>query len=204
MTLASSLALMAALFIFCAAPGPCVFALTARSLSAGARPALGMALGMLMGDLFFLLSAIFGLAVLARSLGEFFVILKILGGAYCIWLGIQAWRQPLGEWSGSECLHHGSLMRNAFTGLLICLSNPKVILFYLGFLPAFMDLESLGYGDIILVTGLVAFAIGSTLAGFVFLSHQARVFLRRTRARRAINRVAGSAMIAAGVTVITK
>lgn len=200
MTLASSLALMGALFLFCAAPGPGVMAVTARSLLSGPRTALPMALGMTLGDLAYFTCAVFGLAMLARSMGELFVLVKLAGGGYCVWIGLQAWRARPEEDEGLVP-RANSAWRGFGHGFLICLSNPKVILFYLGFLPAFVDLQALSAGELFAIGAMVAVVIGGTLCGYVLLAHQARRFLRRPRSLKIANRISGTVLIGAGVAV---
>ncbi len=81
-----------AMLILAASPGPGVFATVARALSSGFRPAVGVIAGIVAGDIIFLGLAVFGLSVIAQAMGEFFFIIKIVGGAYLIWLGLKMWR----------------------------------------------------------------------------------------------------------------
>lgn len=91
MTIESSIAFTIAMIILAASPGPGVFATVAQALAGGFRSTLEVIAGIVAGDLVFLLLAVFGLSALARTLGEFFIVIKIAGGCYLIWLGIKMW-----------------------------------------------------------------------------------------------------------------
>jgi len=93
---------------------------------------------------------------------------------------------------------------NLLTGLLITLANPKVILFYLGLLPTFIDLTALTTSDILVVVLIVSGVLGLTMLGYALIASRARELVRNARVARAINRTAGGAMILAGATLATK
>jgi threonine/homoserine/homoserine lactone efflux protein len=198
MTLESSLLLSGALFLFCAAPGPGVIAVTARSLGAGFRPAASMAVGMTAGDLFYLAAALFGLSAVGRHLGELFFWVRMAGSGYLVFLGLKmALRPPQAAHApASAARRHGF-----WAGFAVSLGNPKVILFYLGFLPAFIDLPTLGAWGAAAVMALVALVIGGTLLGYAFLGGRARRLLKSPATIRRVHRTAGAMMIGAGLAV---
>jgi threonine/homoserine/homoserine lactone efflux protein len=92
MSLLSIFSLAIAMFILAATPGPGVFATISRSLASGFVPSLAVIAGIVTGDIIFLLFAIMGLSVIAQAMGNFFVVIKIIGAAYLIFLGIKIWR----------------------------------------------------------------------------------------------------------------
>lgn len=203
MTLEASIALALAVLVFAATPGPAIMACVAQALSNGFRSSLGLIVGIVLGDLLFLLFAIYGLSAIAQVLGQLFLIVKLVGGAYLVWLGWTMWNaEPTpadaavegerGGWSGFTA------------GLVVTLSNPKVILFYLGFLPAFMDLTRLRALDVAVVAGVVtAVLLGVNVAYAYSASRARRVFTSR-RALRNVNRGAGTVMIGTGLVVISR
>ena len=91
MPILSFIGLSIALFVFAAIPGPGVFATVSRSLASGFRPAVAVVSGIILGDIVYLLFAIFGLSFVAQALGEFFIYVKICGGIYLVWLGLKIW-----------------------------------------------------------------------------------------------------------------
>lgn len=192
-----------ALFILAATPGPGVFATISRSIASGFVPSLGVIAGIVTGDIVFLLFAILGMSVIANAMGSFFVVVKMIGSAYLIFLGIKLFRSepvPVDEGNGKKGMKYG----NYFSGLLITLSNPKVILFYCGFLPTFMDLSSLTKPDILIVAGTVALVLSGVLVFYAFLADRARVFFKSRESVKRLNRTAGCMMIATGVAIAAK
>jgi len=192
------------MLVLAASPGPGVFATTARAMASGFRPALAVIWGIVLGDIIFLLFAAFGLSMVARVLGNLFFIVKICGGAYLIWLGIKIWLQK------PELVHHQqdsatrSNWGNFVSGLIITLSNPKVILFYCGFLPTFLDLTTLTIIDLALVVAIITAVLGVVLGAYAYLASRARKMFTNKRSVRRLNRAAGSVMVAAGVAIAVR
>jgi threonine/homoserine/homoserine lactone efflux protein len=90
------------------------------------------------------------------------------------------------------------------SGLLITLGNPKVILFYLGFLPAFVDLAMLNAGDVVIIAGVVSLVLGATMLGYAYAASRARRLFQRRATKRILNRTSGSVMIATGAVLATR
>ncbi|MDP7283611.1 MAG: LysE family translocator [Arenicellales bacterium] len=165
-------ALLVASAVFAVTPGPGIVAIIGRSLGSGAAPGLILGIGLILGDLCYLTLALLGLTWLEQTLGGFFVWVRLMGGIYLFWIGMQLFRagdRP----ATTQAVIVRHPLREITTGLVISLSNPKVILFYLGFLPAFYDLSTLqasalpflylaiGGG---LLTGVIAWACGISIA----------------------------------------
>ena len=117
-------------------PGVSVLAVSARSAAFGFAHGIFTSLGIVVGDMAFILVAIYGLSVLAGLMGNYFFLIKYLGGAYLIWLGIVLWRSKSKVEKVADS-GKSSLPSSFMTGLLITLGDQKAILFYLGFFPAF-------------------------------------------------------------------
>ncbi|MBC8440352.1 MAG: LysE family translocator [Deltaproteobacteria bacterium] len=203
MSLLSIFSLAIAMFILAATPGPGVFATISRSLASGFVPSLAVIAGIVTGDIIFLLFAIMGMSVIAQAMGNFFVVIKIVGAAYLIFIGIKIWRSKpvqVQEIKGGKNKNYG----NFLSGLFITLSNPKVILFYCGFLPTFMDLSSLGPIDICIVAITISIVLSSVLIFYAYLANQARVFFSSTGSVKRLYRTAGGVMIVAGVAIAAK
>ena len=144
MTIETALGLSFALFIFCLLPGPGVLAVTARSLASGFRPAMGLALGMTAGDMFYAAVAMLGLAAIGRILGEFFLLVKMAGVGVFDLDGVQA------DYQAGRILE-GSQNRKpppAWAGISWSASPsawaiPRWSCFIWAFLPVFLDLDRL-------------------------------------------------------------
>lgn len=198
MTLESSLSFFLAIFVFGVTPGPGVFAIMARALVKGSGACFMLALGMTISDILYLVAACLGLAVIATQWGELFTVIRIVGAAYLIYLGWKMWRAPLSlEPDQSESSKSG-MMLSFLQGFLISASNPKVILFYIAFLPTFMDLSALSGGDILIAAILTLGALMLGLMMIAVFASRARQWFQSDTAVKRINRSAGSIMIGAG------
>lgn len=203
MTLLSVLALAGAMFLLAITPGPGVFATVARSLASGFSHAAILVLGIVTGDLIFLLLAVYGLAAVAELLGGFFTVVKLVGGAYLLWLGFRIWRsKPQTE--RVQGVRELSWKANYLSGLVITLSNPKVILFYLGFLPTFLDMTQLNAMDVAIAAVVVSTVLGAVMLGYAWSAHRARQLFTSARAERVMNRSAGGVMMATGTFLIVR
>ncbi|MCP4368173.1 MAG: LysE family translocator [Deltaproteobacteria bacterium] len=192
------------MLVLAASPGPGVFATVARALASGFRPALAVIFGIVLGDIIFLMLAVFGLSMIAQALGDLFFIVKICGGAYLIFLGIRIWMREPALASNENQNRSGTLWGNFVSGLIITLSNPKVILFYCGFLPTFLDLSVLTLSDLALVVGIITFILACVLSTYALLASRARSMFTNLKAARRLNRAAGGVMIATGVVIATR
>jgi len=189
------------MLVLAASPGPGVFATTARAMASGFKPALAVIWGIILGDIIFLLFAAFGLSMVARALGNLFFIVKICGGAYLVWLGIKIWLQKPELVQSHQNSSTRSYWGNFFSGLIITLSNPKVILFYCGFLPTFLDLSALTIIDLALVVAIITAVLSGVLITYAYLASRARKMFTNERAVKRLNRAAGGVMVAAGVVI---
>ena len=133
MHLESIAAFALAMFVLAASPGPGVFAVTARSMTAGFPRACAMIAGMVLGDLLFLLAAVFGLAALAQTLNWLFTLVKYAGAAYLVYLGLRfifSRPAPAADGAPRSAPRHSARTRDGFaasfaSGLAVTLGNPK-------------------------------------------------------------------------------
>lgn len=203
MTLYSMLAFAGAMFLLAITPGPGVFATISRGLASGFNNAAFVVLGIVLGDIIFLLLAIFGLSAIASVLGDFFIIVKYLGGAYLLYLGYKILTSKVDE-TKLDGVYELSWKKNFLAGLLITLANPKVILFYLGFLPTFVNLQTLTAIDIIIISTIVTIVLGGVMLGYAYSASGAKKLFKSKSAKRKMNVVAGTTMLSAGGVLITK
>jgi homoserine/homoserine lactone efflux protein len=127
-------------------PGPNgLLALTHGALY-GVRRTVSTIAGGALGFTIIIALSLFGIGALLAASAELLTVLKWLGGAYLVWLGIQVWRSPplgLQQDAGARVITATALFRQ---GLLAAITNPKGILFFVAFLPQFLstDLPLLG------------------------------------------------------------
>jgi len=152
MSFESGLAFFIAIIIFSITPGPGVFALLARAMTQGAWSCFSLSLGMAVSDIIYLILACLGLAVIAEHWGIFFTLIRIVGALYLIYLGWKMWHDRSHLLKDSKNSIKRSELMSFVQGFLISASNPKVILFYIAFLPTFMDLTILTSEDIVIAS----------------------------------------------------
>ncbi len=197
MSLESSLSFFLAIFIFGITPGPGVFAILARALVSGTASCFYLALGMVISDIIYLVLACFGLAALAEHWSSAFTVVRIIGACYLIYLGIKMWCATHQQVSVDSEPNH-KIKLSFFQGFIISASNPKVILFYIAFLPTFMDLTLLSHRDIALASGLTLIGLMAGLMLIAAGAASARRYIRSPKGHKTLNRTAGSLMIGAG------
>jgi len=196
----SLLLFMTGAIVLLVIPGPAVLFIVSRSIGYGRPAGLVSAMGIAVGSLFHVAAATLGLSALLVSSASAFELLKYAGAAYLVYLGVRTLRSsdtsylqpPAGERS----------LRNIFGhGVLVNLLNPKTALFFLAFLPQFVDpsrghatLQILELGVLFSVMGWMSDTIWAFLAG-TFASHiRGNSNLRRTQ-----RNVSGGALIALGL-----
>lgn len=198
MTVESALSFFIAVFVFCVTPGPGVFATIARAMGSGARSCTLMSLGMSVSDCTYLVMACLGLAAIANHFGEVFTLIRLVGAAYLVYLGWKMWTAPVRIDTEADLPPVSGPGATFLQGFLISASNPKVMVFYIAFLPTFIDLEALALTDILLAVALALAALMSGLVLIAATAARARRFFQTPAAVRGLNRGSGSLMAAAG------
>jgi threonine/homoserine/homoserine lactone efflux protein len=203
MELQQSLSLLFTMFIPAIVPGPVVFAIISRSFSHGLMPAMQLFLGVLIADYLFICIALFGLTALASVMGSAFIIIKYCSAAYLCILGFQLINEKPQAAQIADIGEHNNFkgIKNTSTGLMIGLSNPKAIIFYIGFFPAFVSSTNISLNDALIVMSIATIAFGSINLCYALMAVKARKVFKSAKANRVINLIAGSIMIIAGILI---
>ena len=204
MNLAHLITFAVALTIAVASPGPGVAAVVARALSTGFRRTLPILGGLILGDIIYISAAIGGLAALATTFGEVFVVVRWLGAAYLIYLAIRLWRSRPEQEPDEAARPRGSAVQVFLAGLSITLGNPKVMVFYLALLPALIDLRTVGPAEYLAMIGIVAVVLTLVMGTYAALAGRARTFLATPGRRKVLDRIAGSVMAGAAAAIIAR
>ncbi|WP_421855508.1 LysE family translocator [Oricola sp.] len=203
MTLAGFVTYAVALSIAAAIPGPGVIALVARALGSGFRPTLPMLFGLALGDVVYLGAAVLGLAYVAATFGAAFTAIKYLGAAYLVWMAISFWRAGAST-EKVAARSAGTAWSGFVAGFLVTMGNPKVIIFYLALLPAFLDLSSVGVADFAVLIVLTFAVLVGVLLPYVALAGRARTMLQTPRALVMLNRVAATFLAGAAAAIASR
>ena len=203
MSMSSAIALAAAMVVLALLPSLSVMTVLARSASLGFRHGAATSLGIVAGDILYILTAIYGLALLAEQMAPLLTLLQYLGAAYLIWLGLSLWRASPSALT-LEKITDEPWLSSFLAGFLLTLADQKAIMFYLSFFPAFVDLASLTLVDTVMVVAIAIIAVGGAKLLYAFLAAQARSLLPKTQISRAFSWVAGTMMIAVGIALLFK
>jgi len=203
MTFESAVTFFIAIFIFGITPGPGVFAILAKAMVEGTQRCFMLAFGMVVSDIIYLLLACLGLATIAEHWGGLFTVIRWVGAAYLIYLGYKIFTSKPETDATTNSINKRSSLEFV-QGFLISASNPKVILFYIAFLPTFMDLTILTTRDVALAAILTMIALMLGLTLIAYCAHWASAKLRTEKAVNQLNRSAGSIMMGAGVYLASR
>ncbi len=196
---ASTLAVFAAAsFALIAVPGPSVLYIVGASISQGRRAGLASMLGVQAGGLVHVFAAAIGVSALIASSAEAFNVVKFAGAAYLVYVGVQRIRHA-GEDDHTVAAprSHAHLFRQ---GVVVNVLNPKVAIFFVAFLPQFIDPAAGSPGMQIVALGLLFIAIASVSDGaYALLAGTAAEHLRGSlESRRRLDRVSGTIIIGLG------
>ena len=195
-----------AFFIFtetalCLTPGPAVLFVVSQALKRGSLKSLWANAGILSGDAFYFALSATGVGALLLASHSLFVGVKWLGAAYLIYLGVKTFvdrgsagndgreKRAIGDGWGSRLLLRGFAVQAA---------NPKALVFFTALLPQFIN-PGARVAIQLLILGISSlFVEFLVLAGYGILAGRVSLFARQPRFARAINRVSGGLLIAAG------
>jgi threonine/homoserine/homoserine lactone efflux protein len=130
-----------AVFLISATPGPNMLHVMTQSIHHGPRRSIATMAGLMSAILLCLIASALGLGALLKTSPRLFDGLRYAGVAYLLWLGIKAWRAPIGEAGEVGAPRARSLRALYGTGLLTGLSNPKLIIFAAALFPQFIDTD---------------------------------------------------------------
>ena len=162
-------------------PGPAVLYITSRSIEQGKQAGFASVLGISIGTLFHILATTCGLSLLVMQSPILFNTIKIIGAGYLVYLGIKTYLQKqLFNFDDLES-RQTNLKKVFIDGIIVNTFNPKAIIFFLAFIPQFLNLE---YGHIAMQTlfyglSFLVLAVSSDIL-FVLLSQPLRKFLQRS------------------------
>jgi threonine/homoserine/homoserine lactone efflux protein len=180
-------------------PGPAVLYIVTRSIEQGRIAGLMSVLGICAGTLFHVAAAALGISALLVSSALAFSVLKYVGAAYLVFLGIRTLlTKPPARAEGA--LNHSSLQQVFTQGVVVNLLNPHTALFFFAFLPQFVDPAKGHVSAQIVALGLLFIAMAATTdAGWAIAAGTAGNWIKgHPRFARAQRSVAGCALIGLG------
>ena len=189
--------------VMLAIPGPTIVMVVGQALAHGRSVALASIAGVGLGDLLAAGLSLAGVGVLLAASAMAFTALKWAGAAYLVWIGLRMWRAPAAmpvDDEGGEpspaCGLTARVFRDAF---LVTLFNPKGIVFFVAFVPQFIEPgQAYGPQAALLVAVFVVLGLANAFL-YVLIASRARRLVRQQRFMRGLNRLGGTCLIGAGI-----
>lgn len=195
------LAFIAASLILLVIPGPTIIMVISQALAHGRRVALASVAGVGLGDLIATSLSLAGAGVLLATSGTLFSVLKLIGAAYLIWIGFKMWRAPVTipdvtVATNAPAVRAVTIFRDSF---LVTALNPKGILFFVAFVPQFIDPARPYLPQAAIFVGTFTVLGILNAIAFALAADQARQAVRRPGVLRIATRAGGSLLMMAGL-----
>lgn len=197
------LAFVAASAVLLAIPGPTVLLVISYALGHGRRAAAATVTGVALGDFTAMTASMLGLGALLATSAALFAVLKWVGAAYLIYLGIKLWRAPVAPVDASDSAATTERPLRIFLhAYAVTALNPKSIIFFVAFLPQFLNhAEPVAFQMAVFEATFLALATANA-ATYGLVAAMARKTIRKPRVQRLVNRIGGSLMIGAGLLAV--
>jgi threonine/homoserine/homoserine lactone efflux protein len=195
------LAFTAASMVLLVIPGPTILLVVSYALGQGWRTALPMSVGVALGDFTAMTLSMLGIGALLAASATVFTVLKLIGAAYLIYLGIKLFRAggTLNAEPRTDAVSSAKMMAHAW---LVTALNPKSITFFVAFLPQFIDRHADFLTQMMIFEGtFLALAFANAFA-YALVAARARSLVGNPRAIRIFNRAGGTLLVGAGVATM--
>jgi threonine/homoserine/homoserine lactone efflux protein len=192
------LAFVAASALMLAIPGPTVLLIISYALGHGRKPAVALVGGVALADLTTMTTSMLGLGAVLAASAPIFTAVRWAGAAYLVYLGIKLWRAPVAADPAREAAD-ASTFRMAAHAWLVTALNPKGIVFFVAFVPQFLD-ASRPFWPQVAVLEATFVALSALNSGtYALLASSARHALQTPQVRQRVNRTGGALLVGAGL-----
>ncbi|MBB3316046.1 threonine/homoserine/homoserine lactone efflux protein [Rhizobium sp. BK181] len=200
MSLEAWFAFAAASAIMLAIPGPTILLVVSYALGHGRKTALATVTGVALGDFTAMTASLFGLGAVLAASATLFTVLKWIGGAYLIWLGIKLWRAPVisEPMADNDNLPEKKSLKVFLHAYVVTALNPKSIVFFVAFVPQFLNPAQPFFGQMLIMEATFLVLATINASTYALAANAARGLIRKASVQRAVNRTGGTLLIAAG------
>jgi threonine/homoserine/homoserine lactone efflux protein len=193
-----------AVFLLSGTPGPNMLHVMTRSVDMGFRRSMAAMAGCLSAVVIVLAASAAGLTTLLLALPGAFEVIRYAGVAYLLFLGVKAWRADVapvdvGDGSIAPGLSHFAVLRGGF---LIGISNPKLILFAVAFLPQFVNPAKGQMPQFAILVGTFAVIEAFWYAVYALGGHSLSRYLNKPAVKQAFNRMTGAIFVGFGLALL--
>ena len=180
-------------------PGMCMTLAMTLGMSIGVRRTLWMMIGELLGVATVAIAAVLGVASIMLNYPDAFAILKWVGGAYLIYIGVNMWRAK-GKMSVDTSKPNDVSRKSLFTqGFVTAIANPKGWAFMISLLPPFISVEHAVAPQLLVLLGVIMTTEFLSMLAYATGGKSLRLFLARGDNIKWMNRIAGSLMVLVGI-----
>ncbi|MGG0178891.1 LysE family translocator [Gottfriedia acidiceleris] len=187
-----------------AAPGPEIAGLMSRSLSSGILSSIPLSIGIILGKLLMLTGAVIGLTALVEALGPMFEMLKYLGAAYLVWIGIKKWRKAGQVFDENVKTKSVDFVAEIGLGLAMTLSNPIAIVFYMALLPGVIDVSGITLNTYTILCLIIIIVMSVVVSSYGLMAEIARKLFSSSKSKAHIDRISGAMMFGAALWILTR
>ena len=184
-------------------PGPTIILVISQSIAHGRKAVLPLSAGVVAGDFTAMTLSLLGLGAVLASSAALFSILKWIGAAYLIYLGVKLWCADPDKEAINPPQTATSNTSHFNRAFIVTALNPKSIAFFVAFLPQFVRTQRDAFEQFVILgaTFLVLAGVNAMLYGF--FAGRLRDAMLNSRVRRLFNRCGGSALVGAGLLTAT-
>ena len=191
-------------------PGPTILLVITQSVAHGRAAALPLVAGVVLGDTVAVALSLLGLGALLAASAGWFAVVKWLGAAYLIYLGVRFWCDsgkgiaPTAAAAATASATTATAARSLFgQAFLVTTFNPKGIIFFIAFLPQFVTPTADVLSQLVILAATFIVIGGITAMCYAVFAGALKRFLQAENVRRRFNRCGGTALIGAGVFAAT-
>lgn len=179
-------------------PGPTILLVVSYALGQGWRTALPMSVGVALGDFTAMTVSMLGIGALLAASATIFTVLKFVGAAYLIYLGVKLFRAggTLAAEPKKDAASAAKMLGHAW---LVTALNPKSITFFVAFLPQFIDRHADFWTQMIIFETTFLVLAFANAFGYALVASRARRVFASEKAISTFNRVGGTLLVGAGV-----
>jgi threonine/homoserine/homoserine lactone efflux protein len=201
MSLENWAAFAAATAVLLVIPGPTILLVVSYALGQGWRTALPMAVGVALGDFTAMTLSMLGIGALLAASATVFTLLKWVGAAYLIYLGVKLFRAggALTAEPRADRISAAKMLGHAW---LVTALNPKSITFFVAFLPQFLDPHADFLTQMLIFESTFLTLAFANAFGFALIAARARSVVRNPKAIRIFNRTGGTLLVGAGIATV--
>lgn len=213
MTLESAIAFTLAMIVFSLSPGPGIATTVSHAVHKGFAAAMALLTGLVVGDSIYLVAAISGLATLVMSYENLLSVLRVISGLYLVYLGYQTFRD-----AGRSLIQvdngfvksprsklypkFGSpLLKSFLLGIALTFGNPKVVLFYLGLMPSFIELDRMTIFDTLLALSILVGVSYATYGPLSYIAIKATMRSSPNKLSTFLRRCTGCMLAITGILI---